>query len=223
MKCELAVPLALSQIEAAIRLQHHLSGETPSERALYLLREQLREWDLESCLVKSAALNQLYFTNVKPFMRTVRHVHRVMSQTTEGLQEYELVGRLALLPTSEDGQKPWKLFSFASKFAHFFIDSERFPIYDSFAEKMLAYHLGPNACLRNSLNPYQAFVMNFNNVRMRADLTCTTRELDKYLWLAGLYRQWKANPAKPRINVDAERLFVNASGEITRELERMIA
>src|SRR5689334_14616648 len=185
MNCELAVPLALPQIEAAIRLQHKLSGETPSERALDILSEHLPNWDLESCLVKSAALNQLYFTNVKPFMRAVRHVHRVMSQPPEGLQEYELVERLALLPKTDDGQKPWRLFSFASKLSHFFIDSDRFPIYDSFAERMLAYHLDPGACLRNSANPYQAFVTNFKIVRVRAGLTCSTRELDKYLWLAG--------------------------------------
>src|SRR5689334_15658030 len=144
MNCELAVPLALPQIEAAIRLQHKLSGETPSERALDILSEHLPNWDLESCLVKSAALNQLYFTNVKPFMRAVRHVHHVMSQEGQAVGDYDLVERLARLP-SMDGQRSWTLFSFASKLAHFFIDSEHFPIYDSFADKMLRHHLGPSA------------------------------------------------------------------------------
>ena len=66
MNSELAVPLALSQIKAAIRLHEKLGRDAPSERALDLLHGRLPSWDLESCLVKSAAVNQLYFTNVKP-------------------------------------------------------------------------------------------------------------------------------------------------------------
>ena len=87
---------------------------------------------------------------------------------------------------------------------------------------MLAYHLGAAVFLRNSSHPYRAFMTNFNSLRMRASLVCSTRELDKYLWLTGLYREWKRFPEKPRINVDVERLFAKASGEIKRDLALMM-
>lgn len=59
MQTELATPLSLIQINAAIRLQDKLAGDAPSARALDILSERLPAFDLESCLVKTAALNQL--------------------------------------------------------------------------------------------------------------------------------------------------------------------
>ena len=57
-----------------------------------------------------------------------------------------------------------KHLSFASKFAHFFIDMERFPIYDFFSLKMVAYHLGRQELTRNTAHPYQAFIENINRL-----------------------------------------------------------
>jgi hypothetical protein len=137
------------------------------------------------------------------------------------LQTNEIVEALAHLPKSQDGQRQMNHMSFASKFAHFFIDSERFAIYDSFAAKMLRYHLGATGASVEVGNTYSSFLGDLRAVKHHGALNCSTRELDKYLWLAGLYRQWKAVPHKPRINVDAEKLFVTATGEVKRDLQLM--
>lgn len=110
----------------------------------------------------------------------------------------------------------------AKNFAHFFINSEMFPIYDSYADKMLIFHLGYAAAILDQDHVYRAFTLNFNTLKALLQFDCTTRELDKYLWLAGVYRKWRKNPQNSKINVDAHRLFVNASGETTRDLEIMM-
>jgi len=51
---------------------------------------------------------------------------------------------------------------FASKFAHFFIDPDQFPIYDSYAVKMLTYHL--NGKGREGLS-YEQFAAGFSALK----------------------------------------------------------
>lgn len=148
-----------------------------------------------------------------------RRVHDVMRQNIKELVADELVEQLAHLPKSEEHQRQWNHISFASKFAHFFISSETFPPYDSYADKMLIYHLGYAGAILDRHHIYRAFTLNFNTLKARLQFDCTTRELDKYLWLSGVYRQWRNNPENPKINVDAHRLFVNASEETKRDLE----
>ena len=104
------------------------------------------------------------------------------------MADVDFVKKLATLPNIKR-----KHISFASKFAHFFIDEERFPIYDSYAVKMVAYHLGEQGLVRDTDNPYKAFVANFHQLKQVAGLECTTRELDHYLWLAGMFRKWQKN------------------------------
>jgi len=219
MHTHLVIPLTWAQIKAAIRLQARLGEGVPSEHALDMLSERLPTFDLESCLIKTAALNQLYYTNVRAVTRMARRVHSVMRQNINELAVNELVELLANLPKSEAHQRQWNHISFASKFAHFFIDSERFPIYDFHANKMLIYHLGNTAATFDPEHRYRAFTVNFNTVKSQVGCPCSTRELDKYLWLAGVYRQWLGNQENPKINADANRLFVNASEEIKHDLE----
>jgi hypothetical protein len=222
MQTELTTPLSRIQIDAAIRLQDRLAGGAPSARALDLLSERLPGFDLESCLIKTAVLNQLFYTNVRAVTRMGRRVHDVMRQNIKEFAADELVEQLAHLPKSEEHQREWNHISFASKFAHFFINSEMFPIYDSYADKMLIFHLGYAAAILDQDHVYRAFTLNFNTLKALLQFDCTTRELDKYLWLAGVYRKWRKNPQNSKINVDAHRLFVNASGETTRDLEIMM-
>jgi hypothetical protein len=110
-----------------------------------------------------------------------------------------------------------KHLSFASKFAHFFIDMERFPIYDSYAVKMVAYYLGRQGQVTNTAHPYKAFVENINRLKERAHLSCTSKKLDRYLWLAGLYQTWLRNPAS-QINAEVAQLFRSQSSEVATEL-----
>jgi len=127
-----------------------------------------------------------------------------------GMKDADLVERLASLNERKHR-------SFASKFAHFFINMERFPIFDSFALKMVAYHLGSQGQVRDSTHPYKAFVENIHRLKRFAGLSCTTKELDRYLWLAGLYQEWSRNPDS-QINAEVAEMFKTPSSKVAAEL-----
>jgi|SRR6266852_2048109 len=195
---KLMVPLSISQIEAANRLHQRLPQWQITDHALHALQVCFPDFGSEATLLKVVAVNQLYGTNVYAVIRMAQHVVDVMLDL-KNIEDVELVEELATLT----GRKH---LSFASKFAHFFIDMERFPIYDSFAVKMVAYHLGRQGKVTNTAHPYKAFVENINRLKERAHLSCTSKEIDRYLWLAGLYQEWRT-AAKPEINREIEELF----------------
>lgn len=209
METVLAVPLTMAQIEAANRLHRKLIQWRVTDQALHLLQESLPGFESEATLLKVAAINQLYGTNVYAVVRMAQHVTVVM-QDTGGMEDADLVEELAKLDTR-------KHLSFASKFAHFFIDMERFPIFDSFAVKMVAHHLGMQGQVRDPAHPYKAFVENIHRLKSYARLACTTRELDRYLWLAGLYQVWRRNPHS-QINAEVADMFNHASPEVDAAL-----
>lgn len=210
MEIGLAVPLSMSQIEAANRLHNKLLQWQITDQALHALHVNLPGFDIEVTLLKVVAINQLYGTNVYAVIRMAQHVTEVM-QVANRMEDADLVKELASL----NGRKHR---SFASKFAHFFINMERFPIYDSFAVKMVAYHLGGQGGeAGDSAHPYRTFVENIHRLKSYAGLSCTTKELDHYLWLAGLYREWLRNQDS-QINAEVAEMFKNQSVEVTAEL-----
>lgn len=159
MVMDLAVPLSMSQIEAANRLHQQLTQWQVTDSALHTLNDRFPGFDIESSLLKVVAVNQLYGTNVYAVVRMAQHVSEVM-QETGGKEDTDLVEELASLNDRKHR-------SFASKFAHFFIDMERFPIFDSFAVKMVAYHLGTQRQVRDSAHPYRRFVQQRMNSSLR--------------------------------------------------------
>lgn len=212
MKMDLAVPLSMSQIEAANRLHRQLSEWKITDSALHALYVRFPGFDAESNLLKVAAVNQLYNTNVFAVVRMAQHVTEVMLEASI-MDDVSLVVKLAEL----SGMKHT---SFASKFAHFFIDVERFPIYDSYAVKMVAYHLGPQGQNGNTDHPYKTFVANLHTLKQCAQLSCTGRELDHYLWLAGMYRKWRAKTGV-HIGSDVASLFRSQSPEVVTDLKML--
>jgi hypothetical protein len=209
MEMSLAAPLSIAQIEAANRLHGKLTQWQVTDRALHTLQENLPGFDTEATLLKVVAVNQLYGTNVYAVARMALHVTEVM-QEASGMEDADLVEELATLT----GRKHR---SFASKFAHFFIDMERFPIFDSYAAKIVAYHLGSHGQVRDSTHLYKAFVKNIHRLKRFAGLSCTNGELDRYLWLAGLYQAWCRNPAS-QINAEIAEMFKSPSPEVTTDL-----
>ena len=209
MKTGLAVPLTMTQIEAANRLHGKLLQWQVTDRALNTLQVNLPGFDIEATLLKVAAINQLYGTNIYAVVRMAQRVTEVMRNASR-MEDADLVERLACL----DDRKHR---SFASKFAHFFIDMERFPIFDSYALKMVTYHLGPGGRVVDSAHPYRAFIENIHRLKSYAGLSCTTRELDRYLWLAGLYQAWCRNHAS-QINAEVAKMFESPSQEIAADL-----
>lgn len=217
----LSVPLTPAQIAAAGTLRKQLASWATADRALHLLATRCAGFTPEATLLKVVAINQLYGTNVYATARMAAHVAAVMAQhppapAPDQEADIALVERIADLQATDTQKHPRKHRSFASKFAHSFIAADRFPIYDEYAVRTVNLHLG-NARHKEPQHPYRAFVRNLHLLRERANLSCTLVELDRYLWLAGLYHEWQHNQAAP-INVEVATLFVTATHENRTEL-----
>lgn len=186
----LHVPLGQAQIDAAARLQARLGEWQRAERALTALADSLPGFDSESVLLKVVAVDALYSTNIFVFMRMAQHVEAVLAEASWSAPAWALVDDIGNLEPIA-GKPKKRYFSFASKFAHFFIDSERFPILDQYAEDAVRHHLG--ALASKESHRYRAFVENITTLRRLAALKCSGRELDRYLWLAGQHRLGASN------------------------------
>lgn len=150
----LAVPLPISKIDAANRLHEHLDQWRLADEALRMLAQRCPDFEPVTCLLKVVAVNELYGTNVYATTRMAKHTARVLAGADSATAGSELVERLADLPATESQKRKRRHYSFASKFAHFFLDDERFPIMDSYALKMLKHHLGRRHYSDDQAHPY---------------------------------------------------------------------
>lgn len=219
---ELAVPLSREQIAAANRLHRRLKQWTLSDSALARLAAQLPGFDAEACLLKAVAVNALYGTQVFAVVRMARHIEKVIAHKDVSAAHEDLVETIASLPPTDRQKTARRHHSFAAKFCHFFVDSERFPIMDSYADKMLKQHLGSALYEGDACRPYAAFIRNFQRLRAAANHSGTNRELDHYLWIAGQRLKWKIRKdqgKEPKINAELNALFQNPSCDDAEDLE----
>ncbi len=97
---------------------------------------------------------------------------------------------------------------FASKFAHFFLDAEAFPIYDQYARLLVHFHIDdlneeeqPNSKYGKPYERFFQFYKKFfrlkQQLEQRDSETYSTKKLDCYLWPAGQYVAWKKDIIKP--------------------------
>jgi hypothetical protein len=128
-----------------------------------------------------------------------------------------LVEAIASLP-EDDGTVPRKHWSFASKIGHFFVNGDRYPIYDSFCRDIILYHLGRNSYSTDTDNPYRAFITNLDRLREVSGLSVTLRDLDRYLWLTGQYREWLKKGDKAQLNSELRSLFEDDNTEVRQLL-----
>ncbi|HAI21923.1 MAG TPA: hypothetical protein DCM14_08535 [Clostridiales bacterium UBA8153] len=211
-----ATPVLPGQAAAADRLHNRLTSWSASDNAFRILRDRVPGWDIEACLLKTAAVNQLYWTQVRLVWRMAVHISEVMKDPPN--EPDLLVEAIALLPPRER-EKQYHFRSFASKLCHFFVDSNNFPVYDSFSCATVRYHLGRQRV--GTGNPYAAFL---GDVRRLLELSglegMPYRQLDRYLWLAGQYRAYLEGNAK--ISQDVRFMFENQSGEVKADLSILI-
>jgi len=214
-----AVELGAGQIEAANRLFNRLDQWRAAMRAAQTLSDKVPGFSEDAVILKIVATRSLFGGGMHSLMTMARHVERVLGSADPAISPPELVERLAELPAPK-GQPRRRHHSFASKFAHYFIDPDRFPIYDPFTSRMVAYHLGPRNRVVDEAHRYREFVANFRRLRGLSGFKGRKRELDRYLWVAGQFQQWKAKP-RSRINPELRALFESPDGEIARDIEVM--
>jgi hypothetical protein len=102
-----------------------------------------------------------------------------------------------------------------------FIDSERYPVMDSYAIKMVKFHLGPRNYSENQERPYGAFVQNFQKLKTLAGLNVSNRDLDRYLWIAGEYSAFRKN-REAEISAEVKHLFTNSPDDTATDIAALL-
>ena len=196
-----------AQVAAAVRIfEERLKETAAAEQALRRLARVMPGCDHESILLKVAALNQLYGTNVYAVVRMASHIVRLFS--TSPSWSFETVESVAALPPAGNQKKVRHHRSFASKFAHFFVDADRFPLLDSYAAQRLGFHLGARSLGAGFPQSYPAYARAFFRLLAASDLECRVVDLDKFLWLAGQHDVFvKGGRAVEVMGTEVVRLF----------------
>lgn len=149
----------------------------------------VKDFSPAATLAKVAAVNALYYTNVFALVRVAEHFAGVLGRSDLGTAGAELVDAMADVPKGGTEKRKSRRLSLAAKFAHFFIDEDRFPIYDRYAVRMVAKHAG--ASVASLDGRYLAFTAAFNALADGAGIVTQRRRLDRYLWIQGQFEEWK--------------------------------
>jgi hypothetical protein len=182
------------QIAAANAIYSQLPGWQRLDEALGLLAIRVPGFDAAATLVKLAAVNQLYSTRILAVVRVAQHFADVLGRVDLARADAELVEALAAVA----GRRHH---SAASKFAHFFVDPNRFSILDALVEEAVQAHTDVRPS--GGAGRYMRFAIAVDRLFEASGLKCSRRELDRYLWLAGAWRMWRAGK---RVGLSSEAL-----------------
>lgn len=219
----LVVTLSESQIESARCMSAFMPRWQLAEGSLVRLAEAMPGFDLHASLVKAVAVNSIFGTQVLATMRMAEWVHGLLGDGQTNEMGVGLVETMAALKPNK-GDKRRVFTSFAAKFCHFFVDADRYPIYDDAARQALRLHLGKAYC-DDTQHPYGSFCRNFENLRSHAGVNANPRDLDRYLWLTGMYMRWqkeRRNDSKSRVNEELRNHFNGPKPEVTALLKAML-
>jgi hypothetical protein len=208
-------PVTVEQVAAATRIHdRYMPAWAAADRALDRLREALPGFDESAVLVKAAAVDRLYYSRHQRLPAAVKRIVAVMANPPE--DPTSIVEQIAPLNRSRGTTRYW---SFASKFVHFFVDPVGTPIYDDWAVRTIRHHFGRLSWQAST--PYGAFARYVQVLRTQCGLTCSARELDRYLWLSGMLRAWQARPEE-EISREVRALFASDDREAQAELEALL-
>ncbi|CAN1489281.1 hypothetical protein MCEMSE15_00144 [Fimbriimonadaceae bacterium] len=196
-------------IEAGKMLHAMVPSWETTDKALDAVAKSFPDDDLASCLVKVVTVNSLYNTNVYAVWRMAEHVQQVLADPARPTGP-KLVDCIAAL-----GNRNHR--SFASKYTHFFIDSA-FPILDQYVLKMLAYHLGQRQVWPQD---YVQFYGWFEKLRSHCDGQFNTKDIDQYLWMAGMYREFR-RVGPGLLSKDVGTLFASQDPQIQKTLAQLV-
>ena len=92
---DLAIPFTQSQVDAANRLHRLLTQWVLTDNSLVALAKIFPDFGPEASLLKTAAINQLYGTNLYAVVRMVEHISNVIVNADVAQEGPSLIERLA--------------------------------------------------------------------------------------------------------------------------------
>lgn len=169
------------------------------ERALDRLAADTR-LDAEACLLKACAINSLYSNQIRRIVRMAGFLHDVLSRhgivTSNDAKLRSVEELINLVEDVAEGsgrETGWRQYSFAAKFFHFFVDP-RCPILDDVAEDEVHRLVQDGQRRIAARRRYEIFCKRFDALRAASPeiADASAREIDRYLWLSGSVRRFKA-------------------------------
>ena len=156
------------------------------EKALnQLFQAYFKNTDLIEILLKSAALNDFYSTNIFSIYEMAKHIKELKIDESLQKGDANLVNKIAKIKIKE---KEKNFYSFASKYC-FFHNPDEFPIYDSYVAKILLYFDKKDKFSKFSQNDlknyptYKNAIFEFRKFYGLEEFSI--KKLDQYLWLLG--------------------------------------
>ncbi len=209
------MPLEHAQIEASDRLWNRLDEVRQADRALVSLAGSLNTFDGPSTLLKVLALHPIDTSKTHvghPLARQISELLKHVDTRRCGLEVVDALAEVA----DRHGKSSYDGLGFGSRFAHHFIDSERFPVLDAWSERALQALLGGELLGAPGDSRYARFALSFEHVAVPLALN-RRRRLGRWLWLAGQYRAWLGNP-RTAIQREVRELFEGAPEELAQLL-----
>lgn len=206
------------QIAAASEIhENHMPGWAGTDRALALLAGSVPGLDPDAVTVKAAAVDRLYYTRHYRLGDAIDKIVQVLGPepTRPATSEDAIALVEKIAPIEVGGKNRWH-WSFASKFGHWFLHAS-LPIYDYWAIRAVTHHFGRISWRTTT---YRDFAEHVCALREASGLSCTTREMDRYLWLSGMYRAWIGAADRDKLGLSEEvaRLFDSDDPEARRAL-----
>ncbi len=181
-------------VAAAARLWNRSDELVRCERTLFALQGCFPGFDPSSTLLKVAALSSIDVNRSIGAATMFEHVQRVVERIDRRRVGPEFVDLVAE-PQRRHGRQTMRSLTFASRFAHFFLDPDSFPMLDGWTERALA-----NCIERSTDAPDASRYTRFyvDHARL-ASAFAPARPSDvcRFLWLRGQYTAWKRNSRTP--------------------------
>jgi hypothetical protein len=212
-----SIPLLAEHVAAARGLKRWLPQSTAADEALHALQSAIPGFAKDAVLLKVVALNALHACGVHAAHAMTAHILKVFGSCDPARAGTETVDEIARLPATNRHH-----LTFASKFAHFFIDPARFHVFEGYAVTMLRHHLQRTTLVIDNHNPYWAFTENISTLATVSGVNAAPRDLDAYFWIASAFRAWQQDKTSV-INQDLRQLFQTPRPEVARDLAVLAA
>lgn len=175
-------------IKSYLEKWDNLENYVLQERSLDLLFKEVypKNKKIEHILIKVCCLNQFYSTNIfSPFI-VAKHILSLDVDKYFATGNDDVINKIARVKISEG--KFRNFYSFASKYcSHHW--PERYPIYDSFVEKMLMYFHERDKFYnfkKEDLRDYPKFANVLQHFKEFYKIyNYSVKDIDRYIWQAG--------------------------------------